>query len=130
VTILKKNFNVLFSVEIGREKLRLGWEFDLPKFESRFSENRNSVRQNFSPTDDIVVLECVAKPPTFNDVAKTLSKKEVESISPKKGDKCRKERLRRIGLKQNSDEEGSSESDLSLSMSSSSERLENNFENL
>ena len=114
---------VYFSVEIGREKLRLGYEFDLPKFESRFNERlqRNPRRHYPSTKSSVVILECVAKPPTFEEVAKTLVDKNLpakESVKPKKEPKPEKsEKLRRIGLKQNSDAE-SEESDLSLSSSS------------
>jgi hypothetical protein len=109
----------LFSVEIGREKLRLGYQFDLPKFESALKSHQPS-KNDYSGKDDVVMLECVKKPPTYQDVAKTISNKmsSKNQSSPKKfKPKFEKEKLRRKGLKQNSDAE-SEESELSLSMSS------------
>lgn len=123
---LSVQFLVNFSVEVGREKLRLGYEFDLPKFESTFTNDRlqrNPARHFPSSKSNVVILECVAKPPTFKDVAKTLVDKKLpmkETVKPKKEAKpVKKEKLRRIGLKQNSDDESD---DSELSLSSSSER--------
>ena len=105
--------------------MRLGYEFDLPKFESAF-KSRQNIRPSkddfryFSGKDDVVILECVKKPPTYQDVAKTIADKmsiKKESSPKKSKPKIEKEKLRRIGLKQNSDAE-SEESELSLSMSS------------
>ena len=105
--------------------MRLGYEFDLPKFESAF-KSRQNIRPSkddfryFSGKDDVVILECVKKPPTYQDVAKTIADKmsiKKESSPKKSKPKIEKEKLRRIGLKRNSDAE-SEESELSLSMSS------------
>ncbi len=103
--------------------MRLGYEFDLPKFESRFNGSPQSIPRRHYPSTkrSVVILECVAKPPTFQEVAKTLVEKRSptkEMAKPKNEPKPEKTgKLRRIGLKQNSDDE-SDESELSLSSSS------------
>jgi hypothetical protein len=80
--------------------------------------------ENFLPLNnsDDVLLESVARAPTYKDVAKTLSDTDKPQLeSPKLKESPKKEKLRRIGLKMNSDDEGSpDESDDGLISSSSS----------
>ena len=100
----------------------MSWEFDLPRFESHFSVARSHKRSENQRRRRDVVFESVARPPTFKDVSKSMrDAEEPKPEIPETNSPQKKEKLRRHGLKMNSDDEGSGgESDASLSSSSSS----------
>jgi len=102
--------------------LKLAWENDLPNFESRFNAGQAKNRNADTPAnvDRDAVFESVRRAPTYNDVLKTLSDDKPLKVSPVKTSP-KKEKLRRVGLKMNSDDDASnSESDDLMTSSSTS----------
>jgi len=68
------------AVDVGRERLKLSWERDLPPFDSHFYQ-KYTLSKNFSSTSgksSLVTYTCVAGPPTYLEIEKMVESKETK----------------------------------------------------
>jgi hypothetical protein len=62
---------------VGKERLKLNWERDLPPFESRFHPivSANKVKDFSFKKGNLITYTCVSEPPTYQEVEKTIKEK-------------------------------------------------------